>query len=112
MSMFLSAAPDGDTPQPEAPRRARRWLLRSLAVVAALVVVMVAAAGIYVGSVSKSFTSNVTREPLLPPATSSTGSGADKQPAAKPTTEGGSAPVDYVLMGSDSRDTADAGAGR
>jgi LCP family protein required for cell wall assembly len=113
MSMFLSAGPEGEARPPQPPRRARRWFLRSLAVVAALVVVVVAAAGIYVGSVSKSFTSQVQREPLLPPATSSSpGGGTDDEPAPEPKSSGKTAAVDYVLMGSDSRDAANAGAGR
>jgi LCP family protein required for cell wall assembly len=117
MSMFLSAEPEGDAPRPEPPRRRRRWLLRSLAVVAALALVVVAAGALYVGSVSKSFTSQVQREPLLPPVTSSSpgssgGSSEDEPPPKPKSSGGGTTAVDYVLMGSDSRDTGDAGAGR
>jgi LCP family protein required for cell wall assembly len=89
--------------------RARRWLLRALAVTVALLAVTGTATAIYVGSVSKSFTSHIRREPLLPPAASGTaGTGSADQDQAK----GEGDAVNYVLMGSDSRDAKDTGDGR
>ena len=90
-------------------------MLRGLAVVIALIAVTAAAAGIYVGSVSKSFTDNVHREKLLPSYPSESASPdkkAEGSDGSKPRSNGKTAALNYVFMGSDSRDAKDAGAGR
>ena len=67
MAQFIPPESNVDEgPPPRRAKRSRRWLLRGLAVVIALTAVTAAATGIYVGSVSKSFTDNVQREKLLP----------------------------------------------
>jgi LCP family protein required for cell wall assembly len=94
---------------PPAPRPRLRWVRRTLAVVAALVVVALIASAIYLGSVSKSFTSNLQRRDLLPSGLGT--AGADPSAPARPVKGNGKA-VDYVLMGSDSREADNANAGR
>ena len=79
--------------------------------VAALVVVALAASALYLGSVSKSFTSNLQRGDLLPSGTGTGTAGADPSAPARPAKGTGKA-IDYVLMGSDSREAGDANAGR
>ena len=116
MAQFIPPESNLDEgPPPRRAKRSRRWLLRGLAVVIALIAVTAAAAGIYVGSVSKSFTDNVQREKLLPtyPSESaSPGKEAEESDGSKPPSTGKTAALNYVLMGSDSRDVSDAGAGR
>jgi LCP family protein required for cell wall assembly len=95
------------------PNRPKRWLLRGLAVVIALTAVTAAAAGIYVGSVSKSFTDNVQREKLLPSYPSESASPGKKAEESEETKPAGKTKaLNYVLMGSDSRDVSNSGAGR
>src|SRR4051812_13444211 len=110
MSMFFE--PDAAPARDEArapPRRRARWWLRGLAVVVVVVVAAGATVGIYAGWVSRSFTSNLHREAMLPV----TAAAAPGEPAAPPRpTKVSTRAVDYVLMGSDSRDPGDAGAGR
>lgn len=112
MSVFFEAEPGqgDDEDAPPAPvRRRSPWWLRGLAVVLAVVVVTGAAVGLYAGWLSHSFSSNVHREALLPiPA--APGEGEPSVPA-RPAKVAHKA-VDYVLLGSDSRDPDDAGAGR
>lgn len=116
MSVFFresDAEVDGAPAAPEPPHRWRwRWLRRSLAVLVALVVLALAAAGLYVGTVSSSFTDNVHRSDLLPaPDPSSSVPGAAPA-AARPVKPADSRAMNYVLMGSDSRETGNAQAGR
>ncbi len=112
MAIFFSTEPTTpESPPPPARRRVRSWLLRALAVVVAVTVVAAVATGIYVGSVSKSFTSNVQRQKLLPSYPPDSTDGPDSEESARPSS-GKTKAVNYVLMGSDSRTAADAGAGR
>lgn len=115
MSVFFSDDPPGHGHSPRPlPGRRFRWLRRLLAVVSALVVVTLAAGAIYVGSVSRSFSDNISREELMPNEPSSSTSGSPDRPARPdpPAKRKGAAAVNYVLMGSDSRSTGNAGAGR
>jgi polyisoprenyl-teichoic acid--peptidoglycan teichoic acid transferase len=114
MSMFFPPdSPDsGKAVEPQQRRRGRRWALRGLAILVALIAVVVAAGGIYVGSVSRSFTSNVQREPLLPATTAPTKPDATAKPAPNRPAAGETEALNYVLMGSDSRDLDNSGAGR
>lgn len=114
MSVFFDADPTPEDDEAAATPRARRgtsrWVVRGLAVVVVVVVVAGAAVGIYAGWLSQSFTSNLHREALLPAPAQKAGSSKASTPPrpAKVSTKA----VDYVLMGSDSRDPGDAGAGR
>lgn len=116
MSMFFAdEPPDDNSPPRPRLRPGFRGLRRLLAVVAALVVVTLAVGAIYVGSVSRSFTDNVSRKELLPTASSSASSslpGSPEQPAPPARRRSTAGAVNYVLMGSDSRNAADAGSGR
>ena len=111
MSVFFPTDPevdDGD-PSPAPERRRPRWWLRVVAVVAVVVVVVGATAGGYAVWVSRSFTTHLQREALLPAsAPEGTSDPAVPPRPRKVSTQA----VDYVLMGSDSRDPDDAGAGR
>jgi polyisoprenyl-teichoic acid--peptidoglycan teichoic acid transferase len=106
-----------DEASPPIPPPKRRFLLfrRLLAIIAVLVVVSLVAAAIYVGSLSKSFTNSLHHEDILPPPvvsgprSSSTGT---KEAVPTRPAKGATKAVDYVLMGSDSRDPGDAQAGR
>lgn len=81
------------------PRRRRRWP-KVLLAVAALLVLAVAAAGVYAWRVDRSITSNITRGINLP-GDSPTASGEPPRPAADPQATGS---LNYVLLGSDTRD--------
>ena len=112
--MAQLSPPDANVDEGRPPRRTRRrrWLLRSLAVVVALTAVMGAAAGIYVGWVSKSFTGNVQRKELLPNDPPTLSSPGQEPGEPKPGSTKQNAALNYVLMGSDSRDATNPGAGR
>jgi LCP family protein required for cell wall assembly len=115
LSVFFSPSPqtdqiDPDAQAPASPPHRPRWLLRALVLVAVLVVVVGTATGIYAGWVSRSFTRNLHHEDLLPVADTAL---VPARPSAPPRpTKGSTRAVDYVLMGSDSRDPEDAAAGR
>lgn len=81
------------------PRRRRRR--RLLAVIAAVVVAVVAAVGIYAWTIDHSITSNIRRGIDLP--------GGSATASAEPRATG---PLNYVLLGSDSRNPDDAAQGR
>ena len=116
MTQFIRPKSELDERAPlRQTKRSRRWLLRGLAAVIALIAVTAAAAGIYAGSVSKSFTENVRREKLLPgspPESTSPGKKPEESGEAKPRSTGRTVALNYVLIGSDSRDAGDEGAGR
>jgi len=105
-----TGAPDPDQPGGAValrrPRR-RRWP-RVLLAVAVLLVVAVGAAGVYAWRVDRSVTSNITRGIELPGETPS-GSGESARPSSAPRETGS---LNYVLLGSDSRDPADDSEGR
>ncbi len=97
------------TPTPETPaappRRRRRWLRILLVAVAVVVVGAVAASAAYIYSIDRSVTSKIKREDVLP----SEGTGSSARPSADPEATGA---LNFVLLGSDSRDPEDSGAGR
>jgi LCP family protein required for cell wall assembly len=99
-------------PMPEAPasppRKRRRWLKILLISVAVVVVGAVAASAAYIYSIDKSVTQNIKREDVLP-AESPTAPGQSARPTADPAATGA---MNFVLLGSDSRDPNDSGAGR
>ena len=102
--MTETAAPDPDRPAGGSAlphRRRRRWP-KVLLAVAALLVVAVAAAGVYAWRVDHSITSNITRGIELPGETPSA-SGESARPTADPAATG---TLNYVLLGSDTRDPA------
>ena len=98
------AAPDPDqrADGSSLPRRRRRWP-KVLAAVAALLLVVVAATGVYAWRVDRSITSNITRGFDLP-GDSPGASGDPGRPSADPQATG---TLNYVLLGSDSRDPGD-----
>ncbi|GAA3703033.1 hypothetical protein GCM10022204_20230 [Microlunatus aurantiacus] len=87
------------------PRRRRRWLRILLVAVAVVVVGAVVAGAAYVYTLDRSVTSKIKREDVLP----GEGSGASARPSADPAATGA---LNFVLLGSDSRDPDDSGAGR
>ena len=96
-------APRGDA----APRRRRRRVLPRVLIVAAVVLVLaIAAAAIYVVTIDRSVTQNITRGVDLPGDTSP---GQTARPTKEPLETG---TLNYVLLGSDSRDPNHEGNGR
>jgi LCP family protein required for cell wall assembly len=93
------SAPDG---QHAGPKKRRRTLRIVLITVAVLLVGTVGAGAFYAFSINRSITSNINRAATLP--------GGDN-PSADPTVDPQTGTLDYVLLGSDSRDT-NAGDGR
>ena len=94
----------------ERPRR-RRWPRRLLAVLVVLVVVCLAAGFIYAFTLQRSVSANLQRVPGLLPSDNPS-SATDAPRPTKPTTGKAADAINVVLMGSDSRDTSDSGAGR
>jgi LCP family protein required for cell wall assembly len=90
--------------QPAAPPRRRRWLKILLISVAVVVVGAVAASAAYVYSIDRSITQSIKRENVLP---------SENPTAPRPTADpAASGALNFVLLGSDSRDPEDSGAGR
>jgi LCP family protein required for cell wall assembly len=100
------------TTTPETPatpaRKRRRWLKILLISVAVVVVGAVAASAAYIYSLDQSVTSNIKREDVMP-AETPTAPGQSARPSADPQADGA---LNFVLLGSDSRDPGDSGAGR
>ena len=95
---------------PKVVRRRRIWPWVVIGVASFLVVALVAAAVLYVASIDHSLTSNLNRGVDLPSEQSSrAGSGESSRPT-KEAQELGT--LNYVLLGSDSRDPENAGSGR
>jgi LCP family protein required for cell wall assembly len=90
------------------PRKRRRWLKILLVSVAVVVVGAVAASAAYIYSIDRSVTQNIKRENVLP-AESPTAPGQSARPTSDPEATGA---LNFVLLGSDSRDPGDSGAGR
>jgi LCP family protein required for cell wall assembly len=113
-TLFPPDPTQSEQPTSASRGRGRRWAFRGIAVVVALIAVAVASSAIYVGSVSKSFTNNVQRENLLPGHASGSASPGRQAESdgSKPRSAGNTAALNYVLMGSDSRNVSDVGAGR
>ncbi len=97
--------------QPSGPHRApRRALRRALIAVAALVVVALVGTGVYAWTINRQITSNIHRGIELPANTPTPGAPSASASAADQPRETGV--LNYVLLGSDSRDDADPGDGR
>jgi LCP family protein required for cell wall assembly len=108
------AAPGGDPDLPgrgasplTVPRKRRRLWVRVLVPVAALLVLAVAAGAVYAWTLDRSITRNITRGIDLP-SDAPTAAGESARPSEAPET----GTLDFVLLGSDSRDPDDDGAGR
>jgi LCP family protein required for cell wall assembly len=107
-SHTLSAAESPGQPAPEtgptpAPKKRRRALRLVLIGVAVVLVGAIGAGLLYAASIDRSVTQNINRADTLPGG-SSTDPGSPSEPAETGT-------LDYVLLGSDSRET-DPGEGR
>ncbi|GAA1828681.1 LCP family protein [Microlunatus capsulatus] len=99
------ADPDAGTPSaPARARRRRRVWPRVLVVVAGVLVLALVGVGVYAWRVDRGLTNNITRGIDLPTDDPSSGS----RPTAAPET----GTLNYVLLGSDSRDPEDEGDGR
>jgi LCP family protein required for cell wall assembly len=95
-------------PRDAAPRRRRRRVWPRVLIVAAVVLVLaLAAAAIYAVTIERSVTQNITRGVDLPGDTPSPGQTA--RPTKEPLETG---TLNYVLLGSDSRDPNNEGNGR
>jgi polyisoprenyl-teichoic acid--peptidoglycan teichoic acid transferase len=97
---------------PAGPRRAvprRRGLRRALIAVAAVLVVALVGAGAYAWTINRQITSNIHRGIDLPAETLTPGAPSGSPSAEQPRETG---VLNYVLLGSDSRDDADPSDGR
>ena len=101
------AAPPAGDPAPKRARRRRIWP-RILIAVAVLLVVALGAGTVYLFSIDRSVTSNLTRGVDLPSDDPSAAPG-EARPTKEPQETG---TLNYVLLGSDSRDPGNSGAGR
>lgn len=101
--MTAAESPDRSAPEGHhaGPKKRRRTLRILLIAVAVLLVGAVGAGAFYAFSINRSITQNINRAATLP--------GGD--PSADPTVDSQTGTLDYVLLGSDSRDT-NAGDGR
>ena len=110
MSQTADDGPVAPVPPAEAQRARprRRVLRRALVVVAALLVVALVGAGAYAWTIDRRITSNINRGIELPAETPTPG--APATPSATQPRETGV--LNYVLLGSDSRDDADPSEGR
>ena len=103
-----AVAPPEQTPT--APGRKRRRLLPAILIgVAVLLVGAVVAAAVYVYSIDRSVTQNIKRLERLLPSESPTQAGASPRPTKDPEATGA---LNFVLLGSDSRDPEGSDAGR
>ncbi|GAA2094193.1 LCP family protein [Microlunatus panaciterrae] len=109
MSDF-SILPNGDDSadehdhQPRHPKpRKGTWLRRTLAVLAVVLLVIVGAGVLYAVTIERSVSKNIHRETNYMPAETPTAKGQSPRPQ-KPTEGPGSETLNYVLMGSDTRD--------
>ena len=113
MSQTGDDGPAGPVPSegPTPARPRRRVLRRVLIAVAAVLVVALVGAGAYAWTINRQMTSNITRGIELPVDTPTPGapSTPTSSAAAQPRETG---VLNYVLLGSDSRDDADPADGR
>lgn len=103
-----NVASGSGTPGPKPPRR-KRVLPKVLIIVAAVLIVAIGAVAVYAFTIDRNVTANVKRGVELPPDTPSASGEAPE--SARPTKRETGA-LNYVLLGSDSRDTSDPGDGR
>jgi LCP family protein required for cell wall assembly len=97
---------------PDAPGTRRRGLRRALIAVAAVLVVALVGVGAYAWNINRQLTSNIHRGielPVDPPAPGAPSAPSSSPSAAQPRETG---VLNYVLLGSDSRDDADPADGR
>ncbi|MCW2801989.1 MAG: LytR family transcriptional regulator [Propionibacteriaceae bacterium] len=107
--MSDNSAPPETSSRPPAPRRRKRRVLPKVLIGIAVVLVLALAAGaVYVFSIDRSLTNNLNRADNMPPETP-TEPGQSPRPAVDPAADGA---LNFVLLGSDSRDTSDSGSGR
>ena len=104
---MTDASPPAATP-PEGRRRSRRVLPMVLVGVAVLLVAVLSAGVFYAVSIDRSLSSNLNRSDTLP-GDSPSRPGEPARPSADPATKGA---LNYVLLGSDSRDPGNEGNGR
>ena len=97
---------EGQPRRAERRRRAWPWVLIAVATV---IVVFLGALVVYLASIDRTITSNINRGVDLPSDEPSAASGQSPRPTKEPQEEG---TLNYVLLGSDSRDPENAGAGR
>jgi polyisoprenyl-teichoic acid--peptidoglycan teichoic acid transferase len=98
---------DPDTRGPATKRKRRTWLAAVLTAVALLLVGGLIAGAIYAFSIDRAVNDNLRHSPDQLPAETPTAKGEKARPA-----KGSGEAINYVLMGSDSRDVGNAGHGR
>jgi LCP family protein required for cell wall assembly len=98
---------DADTGPPADRRKLRQWLAIALAAVTLLIVGALIAGALYVVSIDRAVHDNLRHSSGQLPAETPTAKGEKARPPKSPGTA-----VNYVLMGSDSRDVGNAGHGR
>ena len=99
------ADPDaGSSDAPARPRRRHRVWRRALVVVAGVLVLALVGVGVYAWRLDRGLTDNITRGIDLP--------ADDPSDGARPTAAPDTGALNYVLLGSDSRDPEDEGDGR
>jgi LCP family protein required for cell wall assembly len=98
---------DSDDATLSAQRQRRSWLAVVLTAVALLVVGLLIAGVLYAVSIDRAVNGNLRHNSDQLPAEAPTAKGEKARPA-----KGSGTAVNYVLMGSDSRDVGDAGHGR
>jgi polyisoprenyl-teichoic acid--peptidoglycan teichoic acid transferase len=98
---------DPDTAAPATRRKRRTWLAAVLSVAALLIVGALIAGAVYAFSIDRAVNDNLEHIGDQLPAETPTADGEKARPA-----QGSGTAVNYVLMGSDSRDVGNAGHGR
>ncbi len=101
LGLFSQSGTGGAGGGPQHYRRRRRWPKRLLIGLIVAVVVLAVITGLYVFTIGHSFTHNLKRSTSLPPQTPSAAG-----QAPRPTKAANNKSVNYVLIGSDSRDPA------
>ena len=107
--MSQTAAPAASPAGAPPPRHVRRRVWPRVLIAFAVVLVLLMGAGVaYLAAIDRSVTSNITRGVDLPGEDPSAAPG-EERPTREPQETG---TLNYVLLGSDSRDPGDAGGGR
>jgi len=100
-------------PEPAAVRPRRRWRRWLPAFfVLGVAVIIVAGVAVYAATVNTALTSNLRRGASMPPASDSEDPSGSNDPNDPQDPSGKNRPLNFVLMGSDSRDAGNSGAGR